>query len=127
MALIALIAHDGKKERMAEFCRENAAYLKGHDIVATGTTAGVVRVAVPSLNVRPVLSGPRGGDVQIAAEVLEGGVMAVLFFVEPMESHPHDPDIRTLERICTLQDVPFALNPATATLVLRGMTTPGPT
>ena len=121
MQTLALIAHDGKKEAMAAFVREQAVSLARFDIVVTGTTAGVVIVAAPDLTVRAVNSGQRGGDVQIAAEVLEGGIVAVLFLVETMEAHPHDPDIRTLERICTLQNVPLALNIATARLVLQGL------
>lgn len=123
MPTVALIAHDGKKDEMAIFAARHADELIGFDIVATGTTAGVVRKAAPSLSVRAVLSGPRGGDVQIAAEVLAGDIHAVFFFVEPMAAHPHDPDIKTLERICTLQDVPLALNAATAALVVRGLRT----
>ena len=121
MPTVALIAHDGKKDDMAIFVARHAEELRGFDLVATGTTASVIRKAAPTLSVRAVNSGPRGGDVQIAAEVLSGEVHAVFFFVEPMESHPHDPDIKTLERICTLQDVPLALNFATASMVVRAL------
>ncbi len=122
MATLALIAHDGKKDEMAEFVLTNREQLRHYDLVATGTTATVVERAA-GIKTRAVLSGPKGGDVQIAAEVLQGGIAAVFFFVEPMEAHPHDPDIQTLQRICLLMDTPIATNPATAELILRGMRT----
>jgi methylglyoxal synthase len=117
---LALIAHDGKKDEMARFVVEHHEKLRGFELVATGTTAEIVRRA-SGLQPRAVLSGPRGGDVQIAAEVLEGGFAAVLFFCEPMEAHPHDPDIQTLQRICLLTDTPIATNPATAKLLIAGL------
>jgi methylglyoxal synthase len=68
--------------------------------------------------VETVLSGPLGGDAQIAARVAEGRIAAVLFFVDPLSAHPHDPDIRTLLRVCNVHDVPLATNVATANLFL---------
>jgi methylglyoxal synthase len=120
MPTLALIAHDGKKDEMAAFVLEHKDQLGAYDLVATGTTAKVVEVA-SGLKPRAVLSGPKGGDVQIAAEVLQGGIAGVFFFCEPMEAHPHDPDIQTLQRICLIMDTPLATNPATAQLVLRGL------
>jgi len=117
---IALIAHDGKKDEMAEFVRQNADTLRQFELIATGTTATVIRQAT-GLEVEAVLSGPRGGDVQIAARVLTGEITAVFFFVEPMDAHPHEPDIQTLQRTCNLTNTPLATNPASATLMLRSL------
>jgi methylglyoxal synthase len=70
------------------------------------------------LNVRRVLSGPLGGDAQIAAMIVEGKIEAVFFFIDPLDKHPHDPDINSLLRICNVHNVPLATNPATAECVL---------
>lgn len=117
---IALIAHDGKKDEMTEFASTHKEGLAAHRLIGTGTTARIVTEAT-GLPVQGYLSGPLGGDVQIAAEVLTGEVEVVLFFVEPRDVHPHDPDILTLQRICNLTDTPLATNPATALLILRGL------
>lgn len=117
---LALIAHDGKKDEMAEFCRAHRDLLSAWNLTGTGTTAEVVRSAT-GLAVDGVLSGPLGGDVQIAAEVLAGRIAAVFFFVEASEVHPHDPDIQTLQRICNIRNVPIATNPATGELVIRAL------
>ena len=119
MATIALIAHDGKKLQMVEFAKTHAHRLKQFDLVATGSTGRLVSVAT-GLEIRTLRHGPAGGDVQIAAELMEGHVQAVFFFVEPMEAHPHDPDIQTLMRICNIENIPLATNPATADLVVKG-------
>ena len=80
----------------------------------TATTGQLLRQKV-GLSVETVLSGPMGGDAQIAAMVAEGRVTAVLFFVDPLSAHPHDPDIRTLLRVCNVHDVPIATNVAPRT------------
>ena len=117
MATIALIAHDGKKVEMVEFAKTHRERLSQFDLIATGSTGRFVTVAT-GLDVRILRHGPGGGDVQIAAEILEGHVHAVFFFVEPMEAHPHDPDIQTLMRICNIENVPLATNLATAEVVV---------
>ncbi|CAN5675109.1 methylglyoxal synthase [soil metagenome] len=120
MTTIALIAHDGKKEEMTAFAASQKEGLAACRLIGTGTTARIVSEAT-GLWVEGFLSGPLGGDVQIAAEVLAGRVAVVLFFVEPRDVHPHDPDILTLQRICNLTDTPLATNPASALLLLRGL------
>jgi methylglyoxal synthase len=117
---IALIAHDGKKDEMLDFARKHEATLARFMLIGTGSTGSMVRDAT-TLDVVPMRHGPAGGDVQIAAEVLKGNVAAVFFFVEPMDVHPHDPDIQTLMRICNIENVPLATNPATGDLIIRGM------
>lgn len=114
---IALIAHDGKKADMVAFAIQNRDLLNEFELVATGTT-GKLLVDKAGLDVKRYLSGPFGGDVQIASEVVTGNIQAVFFFVDPLDKHPHDPDIQTLMRACNVHNVPLATNPATATLVL---------
>jgi len=120
MATLALIAHDGKKDEMVEFAKNYRDHLANYELVATGSTGAMI-TRETGLPVETFRHGPAGGDVQIAAEVLKGGIAAVFFFVEPMEAHPHDPDIQTLLRICNIENVPLASNPATAVLVIRGL------
>lgn len=118
---IALIAHDGKKADMLAFAIQNRDALQKFELVATGTTGKLIedKVALP---VRRVLSGPLGGDVQIAAEVVTGEIDAVFFFVDPLDKHPHDPDIQTLMRSCNVHNVPLATNAATAQFILSSHT-----
>lgn len=118
---IALIAHDGKKAEMVTFLRDQLGSLQRSDIslIATGTTGKHIEAA--GLKVTRVLSGPLGGDAQIAAEVAEHNIDAVFFFRDPLDKHPHEPDIAMLMRICDVHNVPLATNPATAKLVFEGM------
>jgi methylglyoxal synthase len=119
MHVIALIAHDGKKDEMIQFAMEHRDVLANFQLIATGTTGGLVQEQT-GLAVHRYLSGPVGGDVQIAARVVVGEVAAVLFFIDPLAKHPHDPDIQTLLRACVVHDVPLATNPSTARLVIKG-------
>ena len=114
---IALIAHDGRKADMVAFATYNRERLAAFHLVATQTTGRLLREKV-GLDVESLLSGPQGGDAQIAAMVVEGLVRAVLFFTDPLTAHPHDPDIQTILRVCNVHDVPIATNPAAADLFL---------
>ncbi|GIV58724.1 MAG: methylglyoxal synthase [Bacteroidetes bacterium] len=114
---LALIAHDGKKADMVAFALRNRDLLARFDLVATGTTGKMLQDEV-NLPVERVLSGPLGGDAQIAARVAMGEVFAVFFFVDPLDKHPHDPDIQMLMRVCNVHNVPLATNTATARLIL---------
>jgi methylglyoxal synthase len=118
---IAIIAHDGKKAEMVQFLNEHADILHRKEItlVATGTTG--LKVQKVGFEVHKLLSGPLGGDAQIAARVAEGRCQMVIFFRDPLEKHPHEPDIFMLMRICDVHDVPLATNPATATMLLRAL------
>ena len=116
---IAIIAHDGKKAEMVAFLLENKEYLIQLDLVATGTTGKHVENA--GLNVERVLSGPLGGDAQIAAMVAEGNLGAVIFFRDPLDKHPHEPDVLMLLRLCDVHNVPLATNPASAKLLIHGL------
>ncbi|HEX8941179.1 MAG TPA: methylglyoxal synthase [Candidatus Limnocylindrales bacterium] len=114
---LALIAHDGRKADMVAFATYNRARLAEFDLVATSTTGRLLHDKV-GLNVRMMLSGPLGGDAQIAALVAEGRIRAVFFFSDPLSAHPHDPDIRTLLRVCNVHNVPIATNVAAGDLFL---------
>jgi len=114
---IALIAHDGKKADMVAFATFNREKLHDFRLIGTGTTGGLLIDKV-GLDVERMLSGPHGGDAQIAALVVQGEVDAVIFFVDPLDKHPHDPDIQTLLRACNVHNVPIATNLSTADLII---------
>ena len=114
---LALVAHDGRKADLIAWATFNRDRLSEFDLVATGTTATLLRDKV-GLDVEAVLSGPMGGDAQIAAKVAEGRIRAVFFFVDPLSAHPHDPDIQTVMRVCNVHSVPIATNVAGADLFL---------
>jgi methylglyoxal synthase len=113
MSTIALIAHDRKKDEMVQFAQQHQALLANYRLIATGTTGGRIQAAT-GLEVEKMLSGPLGGDAQISAQVAEGLVVAVFFFIDPLYAQPHEPDIEALLRICNVHNVPLATNGATA-------------
>lgn len=119
---IALIAHDGRKADMVSFVMQNRRLLDGAELYATGTTG--MHIERSGLAVHKCLSGPQGGDAQIAAMVAEGKLDAVFFFRDPLEKHPHEPDVQMLMRICDVHDVALATNLAGARLMLEGMRKP---
>ena len=114
---LALIAHDGKKPEMVSFGLRHASTLRAFELVATGTT-GLLLQRECGLTVQRVLSGPLGGDVQIASMVAQGDISAVFFLVDPLDKHPHDPDIQAMLRICNVHNIPLATNMATADIML---------
>ncbi len=114
---LALIAHDGKKADMVAFALSHKEVLQRYELIATRTTGQLLRDKC-GLDVRQMLSGPMGGDAQIAAQVAEGRIEAVFFFVDPLSAQPHDPDIQGLLRICNVHNVPLATNAATAGYII---------
>ncbi len=118
MLRLALIAHDGRKAHLVSFVLQHREELEGANLVATGTTGG--HIAAAGIPVRRLLSGPQGGDAQIAALVATGELDGVFFFRDPLEKHPHEPDVQMLMRLCDVHNIPLATNPATARLVLLG-------
>ncbi|MEO5667625.1 MAG: methylglyoxal synthase [Bdellovibrionota bacterium] len=114
---IALIAHDGKKKEMLEFVKDHKNFFDGFHLVATATTGKNVETL--GLKVKKVLSGPIGGDAQIAAMVATGACQAVIFFRDPLGMHAHEADISSLLRICEVHDVPLVTNPASARLIVK--------
>ena len=120
MPVIALIAHDFKKDDLVAFALRHREQLAGLTLIATGTTGSRVAEAT-GLPVERLLSGPLGGDAQIAARVAVGEVAAVIFLVDPLHAHPHEPDIQGLLRVCNVHNVPLATNLATADTVLAAL------
>jgi methylglyoxal synthase len=114
---LAIIAHDGRKADLVAWATYNRNQLGEFDLVATATTGMLLRDKI-GLPVTSVLSGPMGGDAQIAAMVAEGRIRAVFFFVDPLSAHPHDPDIQTVARVCNVHSVALATNVASADLFL---------
>jgi methylglyoxal synthase len=114
---LAIIAHDGRKADLVAWATYNRERLSGFDLVATATTGSLLRDKV-GLSVESVLSGPMGGDAQIAAMVAEERIRAVIFFVDPLSAHPHDPDIQTVMRVCNVHSIAIATNVAAADLFL---------
>jgi len=110
---LAIIAHDGKKADLVAFATFNRDRLAEFQLVATSSTGKLLKDKV-GLEVEYVESGPLGGDVQIASRVVEGEIDGVIFMVDPLDKHPHEPDIQTLLRICNVCNVPLATNTATA-------------
>ena len=121
--VIALIAHDRQKDDLQAFCVQHRAELERFDLIATGTTGQRIAEAT-GLPVHRYLSGPLGGDAQIAARIAQHEVHAVIFLVDPLYAHPHEPDIQGLLRVCNVHNVPLATNLATAELVLIGVAEP---
>lgn len=118
---IAIIAHNGKKPEMVKFIMDHTELLKNKAVklIATGTTGKYVEES--GLKVNKFLSGPQGGDAQIAGRVAEGKTQMVIFFRDPMDKHPHEPDISMLMRICDVHNIPLATNPASAALLFKGL------
>ncbi|MFN3686021.1 methylglyoxal synthase [Salinarimonas sp.] len=118
--ILALVAHDEKKADLVAFCAAHRAALARYRLVATGTTGGRIAEALPELEITRLKSGPLGGDQQIGALIAEERVGGLVFFVDALTPHPHDVDVKALMRLAILYDIPFALNRASAELLLRG-------
>jgi len=114
---IALVAHDNCKAELIRWARSHRAELAAHDLVATGTTGGRVSDEL-GLPVIRLLSGPHGGDLQIGARIAENAIDLLVFFWDPLEPQPHDPDIKALLRVAVLCNIPTACNRATADFLL---------
>jgi methylglyoxal synthase len=118
---LAIIAHDAMKNRMMEFLESHLSFFNRPDIqiIATGTTGGLAQDR--GFNVTRFLSGPLGGDAQIAGRVAEGKTQLVIFFKDPLANHPHEADISMLIRVCDVHNVPLATNRATAEAIIKSI------
>lgn len=117
---IALIAHDCKKDDIVNFAQKHTKLLSCYPLIATGTTGERIASAT-GLTVECLLSGPMGGDTQIAAQVATGQVRALIFLIDPLYAQPHEPDINALLRICEVHDVALATNLSTAEAIVTSL------
>ena len=114
---IAIIAHDGTKDRLRGFLQSKIDLVKNHTIVCTKNTSKIINEF--EIKVKVVESGPLGGDAQIAAKIVSNEIEAVLFLRDPLGKHPHEPDINMLLRLCDVYQVPLATNFNTADILLN--------
>ena len=115
---IALIAHNGKKNEIVQLAKKYTAFLKSCELMATGTTGQRLQDEV-GLEIDRLHSGPYGGDLQLAARLVDKKIDAVIFLRDPMTPQPHEPDINALIRACDVHDVICATNVQTATVLLE--------
>lgn len=116
---IGLVAHDGRKQDLAEWVKYNEGTLSRHDLWATGTTGGMLEAVCPSLRITRLKSGPLGGDQQLGAMIAEERLDVLIFFTDPMTSQPHDVDVKALMRLSTVYNIVLALTRTTADFVIH--------
>lgn len=120
MKTIALVAHDNKKNVLLQWAKEHKDELKKHELIGTSNTSKLLN-SMLDLDIKPFGHGPNGGDILLAAKILEDEVDGIIFLIDQQTPHGHEHDIQTLIRTAVINDVPIALNTATADYIIQDL------